>query len=304
MGCGTSAPAPSAAPVSTDPNDYFDYSGNQVWYTCKPDVALQPRCAKSGFASFEKCPPTTLPALLKMAAQKAGSLPALKVERPCPPADGKDVPPALPDNEWKTWTWQEYYDDARNVGKGFLKLGLQQFDSVAIWGFNSPEWMLTTIAAGMAGAKSAGLYPTDAPETAAFKVVHSGASIVVIEDKTKLDRLLPALAERSTTGNVKAFVAYGYEPAEGETAIVRNAAVPVISWSALVEMGAKSELDGELDARNKAVEPGHCAALVYTSGTTGEPKAWVCYQTNLVCGEAVSTHFSALQTPKAPRNWL
>jgi len=142
---------------------------------------------------------------------------------------------------------------------------------VAIWGFNSPEWMLTTIAAGMAGGKSAGLYPTDSPDTAAFKVVHSGASIVIIEDKTKLDRLIPALSDRQYAGKVKTFVAYGYEPSANETVEYRGSKVPVISWAALLEMGSSGS-DQELDARCEAVQPGHCAALVYTSGTTGEPK--------------------------------
>jgi len=33
------------------------------------------------------------------------------------------------------------------------------------------------------------------------------------------------------------------------------------------------ESDTEVDARTKALKPGQCAVLVYTSGTTGDPKA-------------------------------
>jgi len=268
--------------VSTNPDDYFPYTGKDVWYTCKADVALELRCAKQGVASLDGCPPTTLPKLLKKAAEKDGSLPALKAERPCPALMGNGpAPPALPDDQWKTWTWKQYYDDVRKAAKGFLKLGLQPFESVAIWGFNSPEWMLTTIAAGMAGGKSAGLYPTDSPDTAAFKVVHSGASIVIIEDKTKLDRLIPALSDRQYAGKVKTFVAYGYEPSANETVEYRGSKVPVISWAALLEMGSSGS-DQELDARCEAVQPGHCAALVYTSGTTGEPKAVMISHDNVI----------------------
>ena len=45
-----------------------------------------------------------------------------------------------------------------------------------MWGFNSPEWMFSTFAASMAGGMAGGLYPTDTPETAAYKVAHSGAA--------------------------------------------------------------------------------------------------------------------------------
>ena len=34
------------------------------------------------------------------------------------------------------------------------------------------------------------------------------------------------------------------------------------------------ESDAEVDQRTKALKPGQCAVLVYTSGTTGDPKDW------------------------------
>ena len=213
--------------------------------------------------------------LLKKAAEEKGDKPALKAEKPCPELQNPP-PPALPEAQWTTWTYKQYYEDSRKAAKAFVKLGFEPFDTVAIWGFNAPEWMLSALAAGFAGGKVGGLYPTDTPETAAFKVVHSGASVVVVEDKAKLDRLLPALAARQdpSPSKVKAFVAYGYEPAPGETVEVPKSGLqaPVLSWSALMNFGA-AEADDVIEARSKAVQPGHCAVLVYTSGTTGEPKA-------------------------------
>ena len=48
--------------------------------------------------------------------------------------------------------------------KGMVKLGFQSFDSVNIWGFNSPEWAIAALSASFAGGKVAGLYPTDTQE--------------------------------------------------------------------------------------------------------------------------------------------
>ena len=103
----------SSAPISKNPADFYTYQGKDVWYTCQPDVALEPRCAASGTASALKCPPMTLPGLLKKAAEKSGQLPALKVERPCPSLEGNKAPAALPEDAWMTWTWQQYYEDVR-----------------------------------------------------------------------------------------------------------------------------------------------------------------------------------------------
>ena len=110
--CGDSRPL-SSAPISKNPADFYAYQGKDVWYTCQPDVALEPRSAASGTASALKCPPMTLPGLLKKAAEKSGQQPALKVERPCPSLEGNKAPAALPEDAWMTWTWQQYYEDVR-----------------------------------------------------------------------------------------------------------------------------------------------------------------------------------------------
>jgi long-subunit acyl-CoA synthetase (AMP-forming) len=91
---------------------------------------------------------------------------------------------------------------------------------VNIWGFNSPEWVIAALASSFAGGKVAGLYPTDTQDTAAFKVVHSGGSVVLVEDRTKLKKLVNGITERGDAQRIKVFVAWGFEPAENETVTV------------------------------------------------------------------------------------
>lgn len=52
-----------------------------------------------------------------------------------------------------------------------------------------------------------------------------------------------------------------------------SAAFPVFCWLDLGFWFQGKETDTEVDARTKALKPGQCAVLVYTSGTTGDPKA-------------------------------
>lgn len=242
---------------------------------------MPPRFAKEGMASEASIPATTLCKLLTTAAEKHSAKPALMIERPLPPlgADNK-APPALPVDQWTQWTYAQYLADVRKAAKGFVKLGFQQFDSVNVWGFNAPEWMIAALAGNFAGGKVAGLYPTDTGDTAAYKVVHSGGSVVVIEDRSKLDKLKKGLDLRKDAKRIKAFVAYGFEPNPDEKVEIHGiGAVPIFSWKALMEMGGD---DAEIDKRVAATEPGHCAALIYTSGTTGEPKAVMISHDNIV----------------------
>merc|ERR1740129_2472982 len=228
-------------------------------------------------------PAFTMSKLIQKAAMEKGDRDALLVERPCPPLqDGNKAPAPLPRQDWKTWSHSDYHNDVRKVAKAFIKLGFQQFDTVNVWGFNSPEWFISAIAGMYAGGKSGGIYPTDTPATAGYKVVHSSGTIVAVETQSHFDKVVSALNERGDCQRVKAFVAWGYDPPQGEVVEIKGCgSVPFLSWQALVGMGAAEE-DAELNSRMKATKPGHCCALIYTSGTTGEPKAVMVSHDNII----------------------
>jgi len=261
--------------------DYYAY-GEGKWHACAPDSEVKPRISTRGMASEANCPPMTLIQVLKQAASSKGREIAMKVERPIPPLPAEGPPPgALPAEEWTAWTWADYADEVKIAAKGFIKLGFKPFDSVNVWGFNSPEWFMGAIAAGLAGGKVAGLYPTDTPDTAAYKVVHSGGSILLVEEAKTLNKLVKALADRGGAKRLKAVVAWGFTPEVGETFNTGCGTVPVISWKQLIE-DSKGEPDDEVDKRSGEVKPGHCAALIYTSGTTGDPKAVMISHDNII----------------------
>ena len=99
-----------------------------------------PPCVSSkGIASS---PATNLVALMQRAAQKGGDTPALAVERPLPPMDHAShaAAPALPLREWLTWSWSQYGTECAQVARSLMHLGMQQHETVAIYGYNAPEW--------------------------------------------------------------------------------------------------------------------------------------------------------------------
>ena len=170
------------------------------------------------------------------------------------------MPPPLPLSQWKSWTYAEYFDDAKAAAKALISLGIEQFDSVNIWGNNSPEWFLADLAAILAGGKAAGIYPTDTVDQVTFKCAHSGSKVVFIEDNVKLDKFGLMV---DNLPNLVAIVVWGEAPAA--TTMARKTrsggAVAVLSWDQFVAKGNGVE-DSVVDQRMDAQDPGHCCTLV------------------------------------------
>ena len=129
-----------------------------------------------------------------------------------------------------------------------IHLGMKPFESVAILGFNSPEWFFSNNGAILAGGKAAGIYATNKPDACHYICEHSEASIVVVENKMQLDKIL---AVRSRLPKCKAIVVYEPGFTVPEDANVDGQA-PVYTWSQFTEFGKGEGLDDELQKRMAA----------------------------------------------------
>ena len=95
------------------------------------------------------------------------------------------------------------------MAKAFISLGLEPGRSVAISGFNSPEWFMADLAAVFCGSVAAGIYATNSAETCRFILADCGAQIAVVEDEAQLKKFLEV---RSELPELKAIVQYLGEP--------------------------------------------------------------------------------------------
>jgi len=264
------APEPSADEIS-------EYGKGPFW-TCDGSAEAPIRYAKSGIGS-DGVEPVTLVKLMQMACEKKGDKAAMRTESPCPPLDAdRKAPPPLPLDQWKQWTFQEYYDETKLVAKGMIALGHKHFDAVNIFGFNSPEWFMAEMGGIFAGGRSAGIYPSDTAEQVAFKSSHSGAAIACLENEGNFKKFSSVIDQMP---KLKAIVSWSWEPNVTELKRKDGSVVKVLSWAALLALG-KEQSDDALNERIANMKPGHCACLIYTSGTTGNPKAVMISHDNII----------------------
>jgi long-chain acyl-CoA synthetase len=175
-------------------------------------------------------------------------------------------------------TTVELVDRVRRLARGLEKRGVDRGDRVALMAENGPHWPIVDFATLCRGAATATVYPTLRADQAAYIVRDSGSKVVFVQDRERLDGLLEL---RDELPDAELFVLIQGEPPAG----VRG----VVTMRQLDEDGA--DLDPEaFGDRAHQIEPGDLATLVYTSGTTGEPKGVM-----LTHGNIVSNVLAALE---------
>ncbi len=169
---------------------------------------------------------------------------------------------------WVVSDWQTYAREVLQMARALIALEVDVGDRIAILGSNRSEWTISDLASMAIGAVPLGIYSTCPHEQVEYVLHHSGAAVVVVENELQLDKV------RAVRGRLPAlrYVIRMKTSRRSEDAI---------SWDDLPALG--SGVDPEEPARRRAhVSIDDLATLVYTSGTTGTPKAVMLTHRNLL----------------------
>ena len=177
-------------------------------------------------------------------------------------------------DRWESTAWNAYAKEARALAAFFIDAGLQEGEHVAIWSFNRPEFIISSTATMLARACTAPLYQTLSAREAGYVLGHSDAPIAVVENEHLLAKVLEVRAQLPALRCVVLMQGSG----------AGGGALAVCSWNDALQRGrdALERVATELDSRSEAVQPSDVATLVYTSGTTGPPKAVMATHGNLI----------------------
>ncbi|HEY2315407.1 MAG TPA: AMP-dependent synthetase/ligase [Streptosporangiaceae bacterium] len=172
---------------------------------------------------------------------------------------------------WHTISWAQTREQALALAAGFVELGLQPGDKVALMLPNRLEHVLADLGALHAGAVPVTFYATLAPDQIAFMAANCDAKIAVIDGAGELARWQQVLAQLPSLRRV----------------IVRDAAAcpaeePYLSWDDFAALGGRriSKDPVPVQERVAAIKPNDPVTLLYTSGTTGNPKGVIITHAN------------------------
>ena len=173
---------------------------------------------------------------------------------------------------YQATTWNELADDVYRAAAVFQSLGITPGDRVAQWSENRYEWIVTDVAIQMCQAIHVPLHaPLSAPQ-AIYQIRHSGAKLTVVSSAEQIDKLQTVEAEFPAA----------VELLSHDTVDVQLSGRVVRPWRQLA--GDDAVAIGSELARRAATNltADSLATILYTSGTTGEPKGVMLSQRNVV----------------------
>ncbi|KAI8026910.1 Long chain acyl-CoA synthetase 2 [Camellia lanceoleosa] len=182
-------------------------------------------------------------------------------------------------------TYDEAYDVAHRVGSA-LRRHLNPGDRCGIYGSNCPEWIISMEACTSHGITYVPLYDTLGANAVEFIINHAEVSIAFVQEN-KIPAMLTCLPR--CTSHLKTIVSFG-EISSMQKKEAEDLGIACFSWKEFTLLGS---LDHELPSKQRT----DICTIMYTSGTTGEPKG-VILTNGAIMAEVLSTDQLLLETDK------
>jgi long-chain acyl-CoA synthetase len=146
---------------------------------------------------------------------------------------------------WKVHTWADMKRDVLAVASCLIDAGVQQGDKVILISENRLEWMFCDFAIQAAGAVTVPIYPSTPPEVAQKIAANSEAMLAIASGSALASKL-------KTVGPLTKIVTIDAD---------------VAAW-----VERRPQQLAEVATRLARIKPDDLCTIVYTSGTTGDPK--------------------------------
>jgi long-chain acyl-CoA synthetase len=222
--------------------------------------------------------PRNLVALHRHQAERLGPRPALRFKR---------------HGLYHDLTWEQYREQVLAGAAALVEAGVAPGARVGLLAENRVEWLVADLALMAAGAINV---PPHAPLTARqvhFQLADAGVSWLIVSNRTQADKVRQVRAELPALRGIVAFD--------------RDAAGDGIRWwPAFLQSGRQAlpRLGAELRRREEQLGPDDLATIMYTSGTTGNPKGVMLTHGNLLSNSVSMVQVSPHLPDDVVLNWL
>jgi long-chain acyl-CoA synthetase len=183
-----------------------------------------------------------------------------------------DLLAAKENGNWKTYSTDDFYNYSTWLSYGLYNLGAGNGEKVAIISNNRPEWNFTDYAAQMAGSISVPIYPTISENDLQFILNDAKVKYVFVSSQDLYQKVKDCCLKADCVKEIFSF----------------NRIDGVRHWTHLVEEGKRNPREKEITQIKASIKPDSLLTILYTSGTTGNPKGVMLSHNNLISNSLAS----------------
>ncbi|MDR2747420.1 MAG: long-chain fatty acid--CoA ligase [Treponema sp.] len=191
---------------------------------------------------------------------------------------------------YRSKSYRQFYDEVRYTAGGLLELGVKRGDHIGIVADNRQEWMVTDFGILSAGAADVPRGGDATAQELAYILGATACAVVFAENQKQAGKLLSIREEGLDGGGTAGLPALKtlitYDPVDGETEErVAALGLTTLYFPSLLALGQKREAlrPGDVEAEMDKGRADDIATIIFTSGTTGEPKGVMLSHGNFLC---------------------
>jgi long-chain-fatty-acid--CoA ligase ACSBG len=165
---------------------------------------------------------------------------------------------------WKEITYEEYYKKVKNFGQS-INYHIGSNINVAIIGFTSPGWFYAHLGTMLNGGISIPIHDKATKDICNYIITDSNAQILIVEDSEQLEKF-------ADIKNLPLKMCIYYSPIDEK--LISKFKIPIVSMGTF--MNETKKLDKKINLTD-------IASIIYTLGTTGNPKGTIITHNNIMC---------------------
>lgn len=181
--------------------------------------------------------------------------------------------------QWIPITWNRFSQDVRQAANAMVALGIAEQENVGIFSQNKPECLFVDFAAFANRAVTIPLYATSSPAQAQYIINDAQIRFLFVGEQFQYDAAFRVFGLCQSLQQLIIF----------DRSVVRDPRdMTSVYFDEFMKLGEGLPFNEVVEARTAQASPDDLANILYTSGTTGEPKGVMLHHSNYL--EAFRTH--------------